>query len=104
MCKTENGDLYAGEWRQGQRHGYGVYKYKESGAKYSGFWENDKRHGKGEILCGSYKYMGMFASDLPVAGGKFVFLGGYEQHGHFTSVMMVLYMFYSILAWYRAVL
>ncbi|OQV13059.1 putative Radial spoke head 1-like protein [Hypsibius exemplaris] len=88
VYEFENGDMYAGEWKTGLRHGYGVYKYKESGAKFSGFWANDKRTGKGEVLCGSYKYVGTYLDDQPTEPGKFVFLGGYEQHGHFAPVLM----------------
>ena len=64
VYKFENGDVYAGEWKDGLRHGYGVLNYQDSGAKFSGFWENDKRTGKAEVLCGAYKYVGTFALDL----------------------------------------
>ncbi|XP_055335634.1 radial spoke head 1 homolog [Paramacrobiotus metropolitanus] len=79
----QSGDTFSGQWKDGERSGFGVYYYKESGARYVGFWLNGRRHGKGELLFGSYKFHGNFQNDTVVGPGKFVFLGGYEQQGHF---------------------
>ena len=39
---------YWGEWHEGQKHGDGLYRFKD-GAVYLGGWKNDKMHGKGLI-------------------------------------------------------
>jgi hypothetical protein len=36
-----NGDRYDGDWKAGERHGYGSQKYA-SGEPYAGQWENDE--------------------------------------------------------------
>jgi hypothetical protein len=40
-CTYPNGDIYTGEYENGTRHGYGIYKYAD-GDIYKGYWENDK--------------------------------------------------------------
>jgi hypothetical protein len=53
---------YIGEWRHGQRHGYGVFLYS-NGSKYEGMWENNSKNGfgiftnqDGTQTVGFYKY------------------------------------------------
>ena len=41
-----NGDKYDGEWQNGMRSGRGVFIFKNSD-KYVGEWKNDKRNGQG---------------------------------------------------------
>jgi hypothetical protein len=41
-----NGDVYAGDYKDGKRCGNGKYTFK-SGAYYDGEWLNDKYHGIG---------------------------------------------------------
>lgn len=41
-----NGDTYVGEFRNGLRHGTGVYKVR--GRVYEGEWLNSMRHGVGK--------------------------------------------------------
>ena len=54
---TQYGDdgksvLYAGEWKNGKREGYGS-EYNESNPVYIGGWKNGLRHGKGSEYNGS---------------------------------------------------
>lgn len=44
-----NGDVYDGEWRNGQKHGHGVYK--QGNTTFEGEFVNDKRNGPG-VLTG----------------------------------------------------
>ena len=52
----ENGigthDGYEGEWKQGKRHGYGIFNFK-NGSKYKGYWKNGKISGKGTMIFNS---------------------------------------------------
>ncbi|GAU97679.1 hypothetical protein RvY_08933 [Ramazzottius varieornatus] len=79
----QNGDVYAGQWKESERSGYGFYLWKDSQARYVGYWENGRREGRGEVLFGAYKFSGLFHNDTPVGPGRFIFLGGWEQQGHF---------------------
>lgn len=42
-----NGDVYEGELRDGQPHGWGVLRSPD--AKHEGEWKNGKKHGKGVL-------------------------------------------------------
>ena len=42
------GDVYEGEFREGQFHGQGMYKFSD-GRKYVGEWVDGKMHGQGRI-------------------------------------------------------
>ena len=42
---------YEGDWKDGFRHGHGVYQCKSTGGKYTGNYENDLKSGDG-----TYKY------------------------------------------------
>mmetsp|Transcript_29392 Transcript_29392/g.49610 ORF Transcript_29392/g.49610 Transcript_29392/m.49610 type:complete len:80 (-) Transcript_29392:81-320(-) len=39
-----------GEWADGRRNGYGVYKYVHDETEYHGHWVAGKMHGAGEVL------------------------------------------------------
>ena len=41
-----NGDIYEGQWLDGQASGEGTY-ITTDGSKYVGQWKNDKQHGTG---------------------------------------------------------
>ena len=41
-----DGGVYRGEWRDGKKHGLGVYTYP-NGAKYEGRWFNNLKQGLG---------------------------------------------------------
>ncbi|OQV12330.1 putative Radial spoke head 1-like protein [Hypsibius exemplaris] len=78
----QNGDMYLGQWKYGERSGYGYYLFKDSQAKYVGYWENGRRQGRGRSSSGRTNTR-VFQSDSPVGPGRFIFLGGWEQQGHF---------------------
>ena len=44
--KYSNGDVYAGDWKDGVRYGDGTYIWKEGG-EYTGEYKNDMRDGEG---------------------------------------------------------
>ncbi len=46
----DNG-YYSGFWKDGLKHGYGLYKWDASGGKYIGQWENDKMTGYGVYIA-----------------------------------------------------
>ena len=48
-CFYMNGDLYIGEWKSGQRHGFGQQFYKR-GERYKGNWMYDKKEGNGVLV------------------------------------------------------
>lgn len=41
------GDVYKGNFKDGKRHGYGIYSWSE-GSKYEGNWSNGYQHGEGK--------------------------------------------------------
>ena len=41
-----DGKTYDGEWKDGKKHGKGVYTWP-TGDKYDGEWKDGKKHGKG---------------------------------------------------------
>ncbi|UQZ89024.1 hypothetical protein C4J81_07355 [Deltaproteobacteria bacterium Smac51] len=66
-----NGDVYEGEFKNGYRHGRGVYHWRESGNKYEGEWRDHKKNGRGvhynygELACNPYyRYEGELKDDL----------------------------------------
>ncbi|PRD47389.1 MORN repeat-containing protein [Sphingobacterium haloxyli] len=84
-----SGGVYKGEWRRNQRHGKGVYTWKDgeryegafdndkrtgfgsyswsSGERYEGNWLNNKRHGEGTLYDrdGNISYQGHWENDKP---------------------------------------
>ena len=44
----DNGDVYEGEWKNGQRNGNGIYIGSGGKWKYIGGWLNGKKHGSGK--------------------------------------------------------
>ena len=51
---------YIGNWKNGERHGYGKYIY-DDGALYVGYWKNDEPHGKGTFFYpGGDKHIGFW--------------------------------------------
>ena len=45
----ENGDIYKGEIKNGEKEGKGIMVYK-NGYIYDGYWKNDKKEGKGIMI------------------------------------------------------
>lgn len=50
LAKTlENGAIYTGQWKNGQRNGQGKQVWLD-GSYYEGYWFQDKAHGKGRLV------------------------------------------------------
>lgn len=52
--------FYEGEWKDGKKHGYGLYKYYD-GTIYEGEWKDGQHHGQGKINyggAGDWGYIG----------------------------------------------
>jgi hypothetical protein len=66
-----NGDEYDGEWRQGKRHGKGVYIEYLTKNQYEGDWRDDLRHGKGILSArqNGYIYDGDWQHDVRCGRG-----------------------------------
>jgi hypothetical protein len=48
-----NGDEYVGQWKDGQRHGKGLYVSTRDGFRYNGEWLTDKPDGQGTLTLAS---------------------------------------------------
>ena len=46
ILKKKNGDIYEGEWKNGEFNGKGIYKYN-NGNKYEGEFKDGNKDGKG---------------------------------------------------------
>ena len=54
---------YVGEWKNGFRHGYGIFFYS-NGAKYEGMWDQNYKHGFGVFTFqDGEQYIGRFHND-----------------------------------------
>ena len=45
-----NGDVYKGSYKNGERSGPGICKFKATGALYKGEWRDDKPQGNGILF------------------------------------------------------
>ncbi|GMF16294.1 unnamed protein product [Phytophthora fragariaefolia] len=55
---------YAGEWKEGQRHGYGIERL-DNGELFEGYWAHDRHNGPGElVLADGSRYDGSFRRGL----------------------------------------
>ena len=46
--EDEEGNVYEGEWSNGQKNGFGKQTFKEDGRVYEGMWKDGQRHGFGK--------------------------------------------------------
>lgn len=88
---------YTGEFKNGNRHGFGVMNYNdpkhlckwfnETEGVYTGEWREDKRHGFGVMIWSNgTKYEGMFLNDYrDQVSGKLTFLSGDCYSGTFIN-------------------
>ena len=93
-----NGDVYEGMFKDGVRHGQGVYTYAgEGGNKYEGAWENNLKHGIGKMTFGTVgEYYGHFEFGKRQGEGVYKYLktkdlysGGWKnglKHGKGTFI------------------
>ena len=49
---------YVGEWKDGKKHGQGIFTYLDDFGKYVGEFKNDKRHGQGTYYEGEGPFKG----------------------------------------------
>merc|ERR1719440_1807593 len=74
ICTYTNGDVYEGEWLHDKRHGFGVFDYK-NGDHFEGMWVEDKKEGKGVHFYYEFgkrahtkRYDGEWVDDTPKCG------------------------------------
>jgi len=105
-----NGATYEGEWKDGKRHGKGIFIPADGGDVYDGQWKNGKREGKGRFKfqngdefegdyvndrregMGVYRYSnphdvyeGEFKNDLKHGVGIFKWSNGDEYSGEWKE-------------------
>ena len=83
--KAEGRDTYEGEFKQGNKHGKGIYTWKDGG-KYSGSLFEDKFHGKGtQIFSSGARYDGDFLNGQRSGYGVFLMADGREYVGNYLN-------------------
>lgn len=79
-----SGQVYEGNWRQGDEHGKGTKIY-DSGAKYVGGWSLGKRHGQGTLIfADGGKYVGGWRLGKRHGYAKFYYSGDFK--GDYSEV------------------
>lgn len=57
VVEYPNGAKYDGEWKDGNKHGHGMFT-RADGRKYDGMWKDNKSHGRGqEVQPDGAKYL-----------------------------------------------
>ena len=85
-----NGNKYVGQWKNGRRHGYGVFilghKSPWAGNKYAGEWVDDKRQGKGTYtFADGTEYVGEWNNDLMQGYGEMTYFDGSVYRGQWHA-------------------
>ncbi|ETO59753.1 hypothetical protein F444_21959 [Phytophthora nicotianae P1976] len=76
---------YVGEWKDGQRHGYGIERM-ENGELYEGYWAYDRHNGPGElVLSDGSRYDGSFRRGLWHGHGVRTLANGDHISGEFCD-------------------
>jgi hypothetical protein len=85
LLRVDNGDVYEGEWKNGQRHGQGVYNWYD-GDLYTGPWFEGKRHGHGVfIFTDGRVYDGEYNMGRREGQGMFVWPYGAKYEGSYHA-------------------
>lgn len=81
-----NGNEYTGQWHMDRKHGYGIYKYKQTREKYEGNWKDGKKSGKGKFTFtqGDF-YEGQFEQGHKNGFGRIKYKSGSEFKGKFMN-------------------
>ncbi|CAE7193021.1 RSPH1 [Symbiodinium pilosum] len=80
-----NGDAYAGQWREGKKHGKGTYTFAKDGTQLVGEWEDGKIvSGKWVFPNGTF-YCGKFRYNKPYGKGVWVFKNGNQLAGDYLQ-------------------
>jgi len=78
-----NGDIYEGEWVEGFKHGFGVYRFN-TGDIYEGNWIKDIRTGLGKYYFQTGgKYEGEFLNNFINGKGKSILTNGNVYEGEY---------------------
>lgn len=82
-----NGDVYDGEFRDGKRHGFGVFTERATGNVYEGDWDRDTRHGNGVLTSGlkDFIYDGHWDRDIRQGYGHCVIRGCETYSGNWSN-------------------
>lgn len=77
-----SGDCYAGEYKENQREGHGVYWWAKANALYVGQWFRNARHGSGRMIYpdGS-RYIGHWVNGKRSGVGRYVYRDGSSYDG-----------------------
>lgn len=81
-----NGDVYEGEFKDGRRHGFGVFTERGTGNVYEGEWHRDLRHGSGVLTSGlkDFIYDGHWENDMRQGYGHCVIRGCETYSGNWS--------------------
>ena len=61
--------VYKGHWKDGKRHGSGIYTSGDGLHVYDGNWQDDVKHGQGyQRLLDGRRFEGTFIDGLPGSG------------------------------------
>jgi len=86
--RVDNGDVYDGEWSNGQRHGEGVFASVE-GDVYRGGWHEDKFHGHAVYVWSDGRlYRGQYVNGNREGEGIMTFPYGATYRGDYRSVSL----------------
>lgn len=81
----ENGAVYNGQLKDGNRHGKGTQVWPD-GAKYVGAWENNTANGLGKFYHADGDiYEGEWVNDKANGKGKYVHLNGATYNGEWKE-------------------
>lgn len=85
VAALPEGTWYVGEFANGLKNGYGIYRYS-SGLIFAGDFTNDLKNGNGFELYGDGEYYeGEFSADVRSGNGKYVWSDGRYYEGHFAD-------------------
>lgn len=78
---------YEGEFKDGKRHGFGIFIDKRQNTTYEGYFLNDKKNGKGTEYSNNsnYSYSGDWKYDLYNGQGRLVSKSGTTYEGTFVN-------------------
>ena len=60
-----DGSFYNGEWKEDKRHGMGIYTWAD-GSFYNGEWKDDRMHGMGAKYDAKLIYAGLYENNQPI--------------------------------------
>ena len=77
----DNGAIYVGQWKHGNRHGKGV-QYWTDGSIYDGRWENNMANGEGRLIhADGDVYEGEWKDDKAHGHGVYTHMDGAKYEG-----------------------